>query len=72
MGIDQDIQHALALYQQAIDFGEPEAFYHMGRLYAQGHGVVRNLEQALNYLEQAKHLGHPQAGQLQHSLQQEY
>lgn len=44
--MEQDFQSAVKLYMLAAKAGEPEAFYHMGRVYMNGIGVAQNTEKA--------------------------
>lgn len=47
--VEQDYRKAYRFYLRAIDYGETEAYLPLGRIYDQGHGVGRNIEEAAYY-----------------------
>ena len=49
---EQDYNTAVRLYMFAARAGEPEAFYHMGRVYMEGIGVDRDVSKAKIYFKQ--------------------
>ena len=57
MLIEQDFQSAVRLYMLAAKTGDPEAFYHMGRVYMKGIGVARNTAKAKMYFKQGANSG---------------
>ena len=50
LGIPQNIEQALALYQNASSNGSSEAAYALGRIYRLGDGVRRDYPKALKWL----------------------
>ena len=55
--MERDFQSAVKLYMLAAKAGEPEAFYHMGRVYMNGTGVDRNIAKAKLYFKQGANCG---------------
>lgn len=55
--MEQDFQSAVKLYMLAAKAGEPEAFYHMGRVYMNGIGVAQNTAKAKLYFKQGANSG---------------
>lgn len=55
--MEQDFQSAVKLYMLAAKAGEPEAFYHMGRMYMKGIGVAQNTAKAKLYFKQGANCG---------------
>lgn len=57
-GVMRNIETALALYCQAALAGDLASLYHMGWIYTNGRGVVRNDAFAAYYFQQAAARGH--------------
>jgi soluble lytic murein transglycosylase-like protein len=57
-GVTRNIDTALALYCQAALAGDLASLYHMGWIYTNGRGVVRNDAFAAYYFQQAAARGH--------------
>lgn len=60
-GIKKDFSTAIKYIQQSADLGHSGACYDMGKFYAEGKGVKRNLEEAKKYFEKASKLGNVRA-----------
>lgn len=50
---NKDCKKSFALIKKASSQGDVKAIYHMGLLYAEGHGIPRNLKKSLKYIEKA-------------------
>jgi TPR repeat protein len=62
LGVEQDIEKAIGLFQQSADAGFSDALNDLGFLHFQGAlGVVRNPDIAARYFERAAALRHPEA-----------
>jgi tetratricopeptide (TPR) repeat protein len=62
LGVEQDVEKALALYRAAADQDYADALNDLGFLYFQGGlGIVRDPDTALDYFKRAADLRHPQA-----------
>lgn len=55
--IEQDCQNAVRLYMIAAKAGDPEAFYHMGRVYMNGIGTAQDIAKAKLYFKQGANCG---------------
>ena len=55
--IEQDCQNAVRLYMLAAKAGDPEAFYHMGRVYMNGIGTAQDIAKAKLYFKQGANCG---------------
>ena len=55
--IEQDCQNAVRLYMIAAKAGNPEAFYHMGRVYMNGIGTAQDIAKAKLYFKQGANCG---------------
>ena len=62
LGVEQDVERAVELYQAAADADFPDAINDLGFLYFQGGlGIARDPDRALRYFERAANLRQPQA-----------
>lgn len=62
LGVPQDIDKAVSLYEAAAQADYPDAINDLGFLYFQGGlGIARDPDKALTYFERAANLRHPQA-----------
>lgn len=57
IGVDQDITHAMKLYESAAQMKHPEAQYNLGIASIEGIGVPYNPKKAASYFEQAADQG---------------
>ena len=61
---------ALAMYQDAAQYGNPKALYNIGLCYLYGFGVKKNVANAIEYFIEASHRAFPVAFQTLHDLSQ--
>ena len=62
LGVEQDIEQAVALYHASAEADFPDAINDLGFLYFQGGlGIPRDPDRALGFFERAADLRHPQA-----------
>jgi len=59
--MEQDLEQAAKLYQQAAENGQAEAMFRLGNLYSQGKGVARNTDEARKWWALAAEKGHASA-----------
>lgn len=57
----EDVPGAIPWFKKAIAQNNPEAFYHMGLLYARGDNVEQDYLRAKEYFYKAGMMGHPKA-----------
>ena len=60
-GIKKDFSIAIKYIQRSANLGHSGACYDMGKFYAEGKGVEKNLEEAKKYFEKASKLGNVRA-----------
>jgi hypothetical protein len=68
LGVPQDYTHALQLYCDAADHGDPRAFLNLGWMYVNGRGVPRDDAIAAGWLRKSAAAGEPQAVNLLHMI----
>lgn len=61
LGVAQDFQKAIELYEAAATEGFLEAYYGLGRFYHEGFGVEQDFVMAADYFKKAADGGHPLA-----------
>ena len=70
-GVEQNMEKAIAYYQQAVDLGNPYAMSDLAAMYAEGNGVEQDLEKAAEYYRKAVELGDESAAEKLKSLTEE-
>jgi hypothetical protein len=67
-GVARDYAHALQLYCDAANQGDPRAFLNLGWMYVNARGVPRNDAIAVGWLRKSVDAGQPQAANLLHMI----